>query len=251
MVESVGQSGTPQGQAGESVTRGDRRRRELEARKPSPPLDRLLLGSLSASGGNWWFKFRPAGGALVTGYGFATRELAAAAESASRRAAQAGKLEAMRALLAPAPVVTVGQLAIAWTASGYSRANRRPRTAGQQRTQAMFLRYLLEWWEDRNAATITGPDLGNYAEWRRLHSRAGATGDRTIDVELGVLSNLFQWAVAVGQAKANPFASRPRFQDATEIEHCHEFMPESDEELHRLCGWLMAQPATARARSRG
>ena len=197
------------------------------------------------SGGNWWFKFRPAGGALVTGYGYATRELAAAAESASRRAAQAGKLEALRALLAPAPVVTVGQLATAWTASGYSRANRRPRTAGQQRTQALFLRYLLEWWEQRNAATITGPDLGNYAEWRRLHSRAGASGDRTIDVELGVLSNLFQWAVAVGQAKANPFASRPRFQDAGEIAHCHEFMPESDEELHRLCGWLMAQPATA------
>jgi hypothetical protein len=33
---------------------GDRRRRELEARKPSPPLACLLLESLSASGGEWW-----------------------------------------------------------------------------------------------------------------------------------------------------------------------------------------------------
>lgn len=38
IAKSVGQNGTSPGQAGESVTRGDRRRRELEARRPSPPL---------------------------------------------------------------------------------------------------------------------------------------------------------------------------------------------------------------------
>ncbi len=43
VAKSVGQNGTSQGQAGESVTRGDRRRRELEARSSSPPLARLPL----------------------------------------------------------------------------------------------------------------------------------------------------------------------------------------------------------------
>jgi len=50
----VGQNGAPQQQAGESVTRSDRRRRELEAHSSSPPLARLLLGSLAAYGGIWW-----------------------------------------------------------------------------------------------------------------------------------------------------------------------------------------------------
>lgn len=195
--------------------------------------------------GNWWFKFKPHGAALVTGYGFATRELAAAAESAARRAAQAGKVEQLRAILAPAAVLTVGQLAADWIVSGYARPNRRPRTTSQQRTQALFLGYALTWWSDRNAATITGPLLGDYAEWRRGNSRTGTTGDRSIDVELGVLSNLFQWAVAVGKVTGNPFARRPRFQDTSTIDHCHQFMPTSDEELHQLCGRLMADPQTA------
>ena len=54
VAQSVGQNGASEQQADESVTRGDRRRRELEARSSSPPLARLLLGSLTTSGGNWW-----------------------------------------------------------------------------------------------------------------------------------------------------------------------------------------------------
>ena len=195
--------------------------------------------------GNWYFKFKPYGAPLVSGYGYATRELAAAAESAARRAAQAGKVEQLRAILAPAAVVTVGELAAEWIVAGYARPNRRPRTASQQTTQATFLGYLLEWWGSRNAETITGPALGDYAEWRRLNVRTGSSGDRTIDVELGVLSNLYQWAIAVGRAKSNPFATRPRFQASDDIDHCHQFQPESDDELHALCGWLMGQPAYA------
>src|ERR1039458_7388848 len=38
IAQSVGQNGAFQQQAGESVTRGDRRRRELEARGSWPPL---------------------------------------------------------------------------------------------------------------------------------------------------------------------------------------------------------------------
>ena len=53
-----------QQQAGESVTRGDRRRRELEARSPSPPLACLLLESFAASGGKWWV-LSPAGNKIV------------------------------------------------------------------------------------------------------------------------------------------------------------------------------------------
>ena len=50
----MGKKGAFQQQAGESVTRGDGRRRVLEARSPSPPLACLLLESFAASGGKWW-----------------------------------------------------------------------------------------------------------------------------------------------------------------------------------------------------
>ena len=50
-AEFVGQNGASQQQAGESVTRGDRRRRELWLKSSSPPLARLLLGCLTAFGG--------------------------------------------------------------------------------------------------------------------------------------------------------------------------------------------------------
>ena len=55
IAEFVGQNGALQRQAGESVTRGDRRRRELEARSPSPPLACLPLKCWFASGasGGW------------------------------------------------------------------------------------------------------------------------------------------------------------------------------------------------------
>jgi hypothetical protein len=54
VAEFVGQNGAFRQQAGESVTRGDRRRRELEARSSSPPLACLLPECLAASGGNQW-----------------------------------------------------------------------------------------------------------------------------------------------------------------------------------------------------
>jgi hypothetical protein len=53
-AESVGQNGAFLHLADESVTRGDRRRRELEARSSSPPLACLLPECLAASGGNQW-----------------------------------------------------------------------------------------------------------------------------------------------------------------------------------------------------
>jgi hypothetical protein len=52
VAESVGQNGAFRQQAGQSVTRGDRRRRELEARSSSPPLACLLPECLAAFGGN-------------------------------------------------------------------------------------------------------------------------------------------------------------------------------------------------------
>lgn len=211
---------------------------------PTPMSQHRKPSGRDASGrilyaGPWWFKFKPHGQPPVTGYGYATREAAAAAEAAARKAAERGRIEELRAILRPAASVTVGQLAAEWTAAGCPRPNRRPRSAGQITTQTTFLGYALEWWSGKAIDHIKPPHLGDYAEHRRRTVRAGSTGDRTIDVELGVLSNLFQWAIATGRAESNPFATRARFQASEDVDHCHAYMPASDEELHALIGHLM------------
>lgn len=195
--------------------------------------------------GSWWFKFKPPGQPLVTGYGFATQDEAAAAEAAARKAARAGKLDALRAILRPAVVPTVAQLAADWSAAGYAQADRSPRDPAAQTTQANFLGTALEWWGEKRSDHITAVTLGDYAEARRRTVRAGCTGNRMIDVELTVLSNLFQWAVATGRVAKNPFSGRPRFQRASEIDHAANHQPASDEELHQLCGWLMSGSLSA------
>ena len=51
-AESVGQNGAFQQQAGESVTRGDRRRRELEARRRRSPACCWNAGAPPAASGD-------------------------------------------------------------------------------------------------------------------------------------------------------------------------------------------------------
>jgi integrase len=137
---------------------------------------------------------------------------------------------------------TVGQLADLWVASGYANPNGVPRTRPQAARQAGALKPSLVWWREKIVKAITGPTLSEYADWRRLHSRAGSTGSRVVDMELAVLSSLMHWAVAKGHADKNPFDKRPRFQPAEEVKHCYRSMCASDEELHQLTGLLISSP---------
>lgn len=136
--------------------------------------------------------------------------------------------------------LTVGSILEAWVGAGCPEPNGSRRSDVQQGRQTEPLKIARAWWDDKSAASITGPTLHAYALWRRGQARAGSTGDRSIDIDLTVLSNAFAWAVAMGKTDINPFLKRPRFRRAEDIDHCNQFMPADDSELHRICGALMA-----------
>ena len=190
-------------------------------------------------GGNWWYKFHHAG-QLETAYGFPTRGDAAAAEHAARAAIKAGKLDELRALTKPRTVLTVSQVLAQWVTAGYAEANGRARAAGPAARHAELLKYALEWFADKPVSQVNQPMLVKYAHWRRGQVRQGFAGDRITDREMNTLAQCFHWATGAGLADKNPFIERPRFQTSAEVKHASAYMPASDDELHRLTGWLIA-----------
>jgi hypothetical protein len=104
----------------------------------------------------------------------------------------------------------------------------------------------LAWWGSKSPALVTPVTMREFATWRRAKCKAKkrGTGDRSIDMELGALSCLCDWARSLGKITANPFAGkksggqRPKFQRENDVEHCHEFSPDSDEQWHDVLRWF-------------
>lgn len=145
-----------------------------------------------------------------------------------------------QAELAGPAKVTLGQLAEQWQAAGYADADERPRSEAAGDRIGDHLGRALEWWGTQGPERVGRETFREYARIRRAQAarRRGQSGDRAIDLELSALSSMCQWAVAAGKLERNPFADRPRFRRAEDVEHCNEFRPATDEELHALLAWL-------------
>ena len=99
------------------------------------------------------------------------------------------------------------------------------------------------------AAAVTMADCDKYRKWRKAggyvspetgkqtKSKRKWKRDRTIDMELGVLSNVFRLAERRAVLKTNPLAGRGRYSEASEIRHCREVAP-TPEGLHTIEKWL-------------
>lgn len=187
--------------------------------------------------GDWYFKIDNQPRSLqTTDAKLAIRHAKARLDA---RAAAPDKYRQFLDATAARATLTVGQLAGEWRTAGCPLPNGTRRTARQAADQEAGLRLALRWWANRHPASVTQPVMGEYADWRRGQTtRANCTGDRSIDLELTVLANLCAWALARGRLEANPFATRLRYQNSKAVQHCHTYMPASDEELHRLVGFL-------------
>lgn len=142
-------------------------------------------------------------------------------------------------------VETLQPLAEAWLAAGMPKAGGRPRTEIQVKRLKPFLEAALRWWGGKSVASIGPRDFTAFGEYKRLHARTG-TGERVADLELIALHALCLWAVSTGTLRTNPFADRPRFRAAEDVQHCTTSMPADDDELHRLLGTMFAAGGQAR-----
>jgi len=141
--------------------------------------------------------------------------------------------------------LTVGQIAAEWLAAGLPFSKTEPRTDKAAAQLRSTLSRCLPWWESKRVAQITANDHADYVVHRRAHNRfttadpaAQLAGSRSADLELSCLSSLCQWAVKCGRIDANPFETRERYHAAERVQHCHQFAPETDEELHRILSWF-------------
>jgi integrase len=147
-----------------------------------------------------------------------------------------------------AALLTVGQIAKEWLARGCPDKKGHPRKGPALESEQWRLSNLLPFWKDREAATITPEDCRDYHAWRkRTRKKQTVTMDRSVDMELITLSNLFNWAKDNPRKTGllrNQIQYRPRFQDSKSIRHCSAVMPMNDEVFHQLAEYLLSDPAS-------
>lgn len=136
--------------------------------------------------------------------------------------------------------VTLQVLAEDWFNLGLPDDGGHPRDQKAADQLKWFTNQALKWWGPRPALSITQAHMLDFAAWRRSKCAESGrgTGDRSVDLELAALSSMCQWAAAAQKVSSNPFADRPRFRRPEDIRHCHEFMPESDEQWHAVLNWF-------------
>lgn len=152
-------------------------------------------------------------------------------------------------LIALAPVA---DLVAGYIAAGCPDAHRRARTDRALYQETRALERAVEWWGERNAATIIVPQDPDAYHRHRIAAAAATgrgAGHRSVDNELGALRNAFAWAVRDGRLPRNPFSDPdhplPVYQHPDDVTHCAEKTAADDEQLHRLLAHLFQTPGTA------
>lgn len=142
--------------------------------------------------------------------------------------------------------VTIGTLATEWLAAGlpFSALDRREPEAAA--TLQSTITRALKYWDATCAASITPKSWERFAAWRENESNLDHThkgGRRSTIIELSALSSLCQWAVSEEKIPTNPFAGYAKVIKPKNVEHCPQFAPEHDEELHRILNWFWTTSA--------
>lgn len=136
--------------------------------------------------------------------------------------------------------LTISALADAWLAAGLPFSKTKQRTIDAADRLRKTITRALKWWSVKSLASITHNSLADFVVWRRANVRtvANGTGSRSADLELAALSCLCQWAVITGRIEKNPFEVREKFCEDEEVTHCHESMPDNDDQFHTVLRWL-------------
>ena len=150
--------------------------------------------------------------------------------------------------------VTMGELMDDYVTGGCPTKKMQPKSPATIRNEQFFLNPVRSYFGNKIASSVTLADCDKYRDWRLSggyvssfkvrggHSRTVKTkgGNRSVDLELTVLSNVFNLAVRRNVLKSNPFAGRGRYSLASEVRHCREVAP-TPEGLRRIEEWLRSR----------
>lgn len=136
--------------------------------------------------------------------------------------------------------LTIGQLAESWLALKCPKTALEPRSGVAAARMAETIRRALPYWSAVRVAAITPKTFYEFALWRGQNSRAGAVGRRTTILELAALSCLCQWAASDERIAVNPFAGYAKIVKSSGVVHCHEHMPDNDQQFHAILSAMFA-----------
>jgi len=139
---------------------------------------------------------------------------------------------------APKVYVTVGEVIDRYQLDGCPDRHRQPRPILMRKAEQRHCSRLLPFFRSMNIDEVTLAQLDKYCDRRTAEMTRGA-GLRTVDMELGTLSNAFVWAVRLEMIRYNPLASRrPKYAQEKHIQHCREFMASGADQLHDIARWM-------------
>lgn len=150
--------------------------------------------------------------------------------------------------------VTVSELVKAYVEANCPTKKMQQKSTTTVKYEKIFLCPIQAYFANRIASAITIGDCDKYREWRLSggyvstykmrggHPRTMRTsgGNRSVDLELTVLSNVFNLAVRRNVLKLNPFIGRGRYSQASEVRHCREVAP-TPETLRQIEQWLRSR----------
>lgn len=190
-------------------------------------------------------KFTLGGVQTLIKTGFTTKEDALKLEAQIVAELKAGRIPNLLGQLKRRHSATISQLITDYLEAGCPDKKRRPRTGLSLEREKSYLVHISEWWGKRAIEGIAAADCHDYAEWRRTTVRAGSSGDRTAELEIGALRNCLHWSLLTRRIAKFPFPeSMPRFRNSADIQHCRDFMPASGDELHRLAAAFFTRPGS-------
>ncbi len=150
--------------------------------------------------------------------------------------------------------ITVGQLIDAYVQQGYPTRKMHRKSPRTIENEAKFLKPIRQFFGDKPAVRLSLKACDEYLAWRTSGGyktertlRNGSSkpcrtkgGNRIVDLELGVLTNVLHLAVRHEKLKKNPLLGIGRYTSAHEITHCREHAPTADE-LCSIVQWLRSR----------
>lgn len=150
--------------------------------------------------------------------------------------------------------MAVRELVGEYVAAGCPNRKVQTKSPATTRNEQFFLNPVRSYFGDKIASSVTLADCDKFRDWRLSggyvssfkvrggHPRTVKTkgGNRSVDLELTVLSNVFNLAVRRNVLKSNPFAGRGRYSLASEVRHCREVAP-TPEGLKKIEEWLRSR----------
>jgi integrase len=150
-------------------------------------------------------------------------------------------------------VFTVNELLDKYVEAGHPWIRKRKlkrKAARSVQNETYCLNPLRAYFGKKIAEQITLADCDAYYRWRNRGgyiskfklrgkdvSKRAPGGDRTVDLNLTVLSNAFEFATRYELLKANPIRDRGEYADEADVRHCREVAPTPDG-LVLILEWL-------------